>query len=78
MTRRKDSPMTYDGLLFWYCSWFDPGDDRCSVCRRPILEEEVPLILFKRVGRATHQARIHAESCAQQLIESGVLKVRPA
>ena len=54
---RAAPPMAFDGRFHWYTEWFDPADDRCCLCRGPIAEEDVPLILFKQVGRATWQAR---------------------
>jgi hypothetical protein len=57
-------PVIFDGWLHWYTEWFDPADDCCSLCRGPIAEEDVPLILFKEVKVAgqTWQARI-CEAC---------------
>lgn len=67
MSKRTTPPMFYDGTLFWYTEWFDPADDRCCVCREPIPEEDVPLILFQDVEGQTWQSRIHFEPCAAQL-----------
>jgi hypothetical protein len=66
-------PMQYDGRLWWYTEWFDPAADLCCVCRQPIPEEDVPLILFKDVGRQTWQSRIHFHPCADQLFARGHL-----
>lgn len=62
-TRAKRSavpPVIFDGFLIWYMEWFDPDQDRCSLCSGPIAEDEVPLILFKDVPAAgqTWQARV--------------------
>lgn len=53
-------PIIYDGFLSWYTEWFDPNDDRCSLCGGLIPEDSVPLILFKDVPSAgqTWQARV--------------------
>jgi len=57
-------PVIFDGFLSWYTEWFDPSDDRCSLCSGLIPEESVPLILFKDVPSSgqTWQARI-CEPC---------------
>ena len=57
-------PIIFDGFLSWYTEWFDPEDDRCSLCSGIIPEESVPLILFKDVPSSgqTWQARI-CEPC---------------
>lgn len=60
--RRRDAdgpPMEFDGTMYWYVRWFDESDDRCCVCREPIPEDDVPLILFKERGRETLMARLH-------------------
>jgi len=74
-------PMYFDGSLFWYTDWFDPNADLCCVCREPIPEEDVPLILFKKVvskedGRQTWQTRIHFHPCAERLIKQGVIAMK--
>lgn len=53
-------PIQYDGQFWWYTDWFDSTDDRCSRCRGPIGEDDVPLCLFKEGGAATWQARFCA------------------
>jgi hypothetical protein len=75
MTRRTPPPMHYDGHLWWYTERFDPAEDRCCVCRELIPEEEVPLILFKTVGTATWQTRLHWEPCANGLLVRGILQL---
>jgi hypothetical protein len=57
------------------------GDDICSKCRLTIAEDEVPLMLFRehqdRVGKnSVDVARFH-ERCADELIVSGVITLRP-
>lgn len=60
VTLRAVPPVIFDGWLHWYTHWFDPADDRCSLCRGPIAENEVPLILFqeRRALGQTWQARV--------------------
>jgi hypothetical protein len=60
--------MEFDGRLFWYVEYFDPDDDRCCApdCRKPIDEDDVPLMLFKGTGRRCRQARLHVV-CAERL-----------
>jgi hypothetical protein len=60
--RTSPPPVHFDGQLHWFTSCFDPTDDRCSRCQGPIAEDEVPLVLFKEVGRALWEARI-CERC---------------
>ena len=74
--RERIPPMFYDGTLFWYTAWFDPAEDRCCVCRGPIPDAEVPLILFQDVQGQTWQSRMHFEPCAQTLFASGHLQLK--
>jgi hypothetical protein len=68
MRDRSSPPMSFDGRLFWYEQWFDPEADLCCApdCRRPISEDDVPLILFSGTGKACKQARLHP-TCAERL-----------
>jgi len=77
VTRRDDGPpMEFDGRIYWYVKYHEPEDDRCCVCRQPIAEEDVPLILFRERGRDTLMARIHFGLCANTLIASGQLTIK--
>jgi hypothetical protein len=91
VTRRDVPPIEFDGLVYWYVEWFDPAADLCCVCREPIPEEDVPLILFKEreaqtitaagaivTHKQTLQARVHFDPCAHVLIEGGRLRFGPA
>lgn len=60
-------PMHFDGRFYWYMEYVDPADDQCCLCRGPIGEDEVPLMLFKDVGRETWQARF-CEICTGVVI----------
>jgi hypothetical protein len=71
----KAMHLHYDGRLYWYTEWFDPAADLCCLCRQPIPEDDVPLILFKTVGRQTWQCRLHMDPCGQTLIASGALAI---
>lgn len=76
MSRARVPPMAYDGRLWWYTDWFDPAADLCCLCREPIPEDDVPLILFKDVGGQTWESRMHWEPCAQTLMASGHLSFK--
>ncbi len=69
-------PMEFDGHIYWYLDHYDPADDRCCVCRLPIPEDDVPLVLFKTRGRETLMARMHMTPCADRLLEAGHLTVQ--
>lgn len=45
----KPPKIVFDGEVFWYTEAFDPDDDRCCSCRKPIDPECVPLMLFREV-----------------------------
>lgn len=46
---RRTPPTHFDGRFHWYTKWVDFADDRCSLCRGPIGEDEIPLILWRDV-----------------------------
>jgi hypothetical protein len=73
---RLAPPITFDGRFFWYTDWFDPSDDRCSLCCAAIPEDAVPLCLFKGVGRKTWQARF-CDSCTGTVAKMLVLGRAP-
>jgi hypothetical protein len=68
--------MSYDGRLWWYTDWFDPAADLCCICRQPIPEDDVPLILFQTRGETTWQSRMHMDPCGQILLAGGTLTIK--
>jgi hypothetical protein len=70
-------PIIFDGRLWWYSQWYDPDDDRCCLCRGAISDDEVPLILFRKIdAHETWQARIHWRPCAESLFACGFLNTK--
>lgn len=60
--------LEFDGRIFWYVHAFDPADDVCCEpgCRKPIDEDDVPLILWKGKGRDCRMSRLHT-ACAERI-----------
>jgi hypothetical protein len=67
--KRAAPPIAFDGRFYWYTEWFDPSDDRCSLCRGPIDEETVPLCLFKEI-RETDDRRRKPETWQARFCEA--------
>jgi hypothetical protein len=63
---RGGPELEFDGRIFWYVDRYDPDDDLCCApdCRKPIDEDEVPLILWK--DDAKKMARLHF-ACADRI-----------
>lgn len=69
MARADVPPIHFDGRIYWYSERYDPADDRCSLCRGPIGEDDVPLMLFKDApGDATWMARF-CDTCTPVLLQ---------
>lgn len=68
-------PIRFDGVLYWYLEYSDPAEDRCSLCRELIPEDDIPLILWRGKGKQTIMARLHYEPCGTKLMGTGYIKI---
>lgn len=54
--RDAPPPVHFDGRIYWYTEWTPLTGRHCCLCRGPIDDDEVPLILWKGTGKATWEA----------------------